>query len=136
MLVICSLLSCKKDQDKILTSKNWFIQSVTVTPAITFGNKTSKNYLELMGPESCAANSVLSFSSNGIFSSSSAGALCDQFIDPNKPAITWRRDGDQIFLSTSSNAAYTLKGDILTQVTSSTQTGATIYTFVSVYKSK
>ena len=134
MLAVCLLFSCKKDADKTLTSKTWAIESVTVTPAMTVGSKTSTNYIELFGPSSCVANMKMSFSDNGTFSAGSNGALCDMFI--TNDVKTWRRDGDQIFLSTSPSSPFTLQGKTLTQTTTTDVTGGIVYTFVYVYKAQ
>jgi len=77
ILLACTTLACKKDNDKTLTSKNWVIESASVTPAMTINNKTSNNYIGLMGQSSCVANMSISFSSDGTYSSGSNGALCD-----------------------------------------------------------
>ncbi|TBO44971.1 hypothetical protein [Pedobacter kyonggii] len=134
ILTVCLAFGCKKDLDKTLTKKDWRIESVTVSPAMTIGQKTSTNYMELMGPSSCASTSMISFSKDGTYISGSTGALCDMKSDTS--IKTWRRDGDQIFLSYAPKSPMTLKGDRLTQSTSNPGEGGIIYTFVFVYKSK
>lgn len=135
MLVICTALSCKKDVDKTLTSTNWKIESKTVSPAMTIGNKTSSNYLELMGPSSCDATMIISFAKDGTFTAGSNGALCDLFVN-NTSITTWKRDGDKIFLSSSPNAPLILKeGKLVQTVTTAPQAGI-VYTFVYIYKEK
>lgn len=136
LLAICLTLSCKKDLDKKLSSKNWRVESVTVSPAMTSGNKTSTDYLELMGPQSCAATTTLTFSDKGIFTSGSNGALCDLFYDPNSKPITWTREGEQITISSSPQSPFTLKGNKLTRTTTTTSAGGTVYTFEYVYKAQ
>ncbi|RLJ77476.1 hypothetical protein [Pedobacter alluvionis] len=41
ILTVCLALGCKKDLDKTLTKKDWRIESVTVSPAMTISKKTS-----------------------------------------------------------------------------------------------
>jgi hypothetical protein len=134
ILTVCLALGCKKDLDKILTKKDWRIESVTVSPAMTIGKKTSTNYMELMGPSSCVSNSMISFSKDGTYTSGSNGALCD--LKPDTSITTWRRDGDQIFLSYAPQSPLILSEDKLTQTTSTPLQDGIIYTFVFVYKSK
>ncbi|MBO9675957.1 MAG: hypothetical protein J7577_21110 [Sphingobacteriaceae bacterium] len=134
ILTACLALSCKKDLDKTLTKKDWRIESATVKPAMTIGQKTSTNYLELMGPSSCVSNSMISFSPEGTYVWGSNGALCDVLSDTS--VKTWKREGDQIFLSAMPKSPMTLKGDKLSQITSTTTPDGIIYTFVFVYKSK
>jgi len=134
ILTVCLAFGCKKNLDETLTKKDWRIESATVKPAMTIGQKTSTNYLELMGPSSCVSNSIMSFSSEGTYFWSSNGALCDLLSDTS--VKTWKREGDQIFLSDMPKYPMTLKGDRLIQTTSSTTTDGIIYTFVFVYKSK
>ena len=134
ILTVCLAFGCKKNLDKTLTKKNWRIESVTVSPAMTVGQKTSTNYMELMGTSSCASTSMISFSQDGTYTSGSNGALCDMRYDTS--VKTWKRDGDQIFLSTSPKSPLILKGDRLVQTTSNPGEGGIIYTFVFVYKSK
>jgi hypothetical protein len=136
MLTICAIISCKKDVNKQLTSKNWRIESSTVTPAMTIGSKTSTDYLSLMGPESCDATLELSFHPNGSFAQGSNGALCDLSYDPdNKTSITWSRNNEQIILSTSPDSPFNLSGNYLTRTTKK-NSGGTVYTLVQVYKAK
>lgn len=134
ILTVCLALGCKKDLDKTLTKKDWLIESVTVSPAMTIGKKTSTNYIELMGPSSCVSNSMISFSKDGTYTAGSNGALCD--LKPDTSIKTWRRDGDQIFLSSAPQSPLILSGNKLTQTTSTPLQGGIIYTFVFVYKSK
>ncbi|NII84887.1 MULTISPECIES: hypothetical protein [unclassified Pedobacter] len=134
ILTVCLAFGCKKDLDKTLTKKDWRIESVTVSPAMTIGQKTSTNYIELMGPSSCISNAMISFSKDGTYTSGSNGALCD--LKPDASIKTWRRDGDQIFLSYAPQSPFILSGDKLTQTTSTPPQGGIIYTFVFVYKSK
>ncbi|MBE5319601.1 hypothetical protein IM793_10545 [Pedobacter sp. MR2016-19] len=133
ILTVCLAFGCKKDLDKTLTKKDWRIESITVSPAMTIGQKTSTNYMELMGLSSCESNSMISFSSEGTYVWSSNGALCDMLSDTS--IKTWKRDGDQIFLSAMPKSPMTLKGDRLIQTTSTPAAGI-IYTFVYVYKSR
>ena len=135
VLLICSAMACKKDQDATLTKNDWLIESATVSPAMTSGGKTSTNYIELMGPSSCVATTTLSFSDNGTFSSGSNGALCD-LMSTGARTVTWRRDGDQVFLSTAPDSPLTLKGKKLTQIVKVTEPGGSQYTFTYVYKAK
>ncbi|RZK20244.1 MAG: hypothetical protein EOO86_05060 [Pedobacter sp.] len=135
MLAICLTISCKKDLDKKLTSKEWKIESTSVTPAITIGSKSSTNYLELMGSASCEATTTLYFSEEGVFSSSANGALCDLFYNPNSKPIIWTREENQIKISSQPNSPYILNGNKLTQTTT-TASGGIVYTFVRVYKAK
>ena len=102
ILAICLTLSCKKDLDRRLTTNNWNIESAKINPAMTIGTKSSTNYLELMGPASCAATTTLTFSEDGIFTSSANGALCDRFYDLKAAPATWSREGNQIIISLSS----------------------------------
>jgi hypothetical protein len=134
ILTVCLAFSCKKDPDKTLTKKDWRIESVTVSPAMTIGQKTSTNYMELMGPSSCVSTSIISFSPDGTYTSGSNGALCDMISDTS--IKTWRRDGNQIFLSNAPQSPLILSGDKLTQTTSTPSQQGIIYTFVFVYKSK
>nr|WP_315420571.1 hypothetical protein [uncultured Pedobacter sp.] len=134
ILTVCLAFGCKKDLDKTLTKKDWRIESITVSPAMTIGQKTSTNYMELMGPSSCVSNSMISFSSEGTYVWSSNGALCDLLSDTS--IKTWKRDGDQIFLSSAPQSPLILSGDKLTQTTSTPLQGGIIYTFVYVYKSR
>ncbi|RNL49691.1 hypothetical protein [Pedobacter jejuensis] len=133
-LIGATLTACKKDADKTLATKNWKIESVTVSPAITIGGKTSTNYIELMGQASCAANMMISFNSDGTFTSGSNGALCDM---AQTTAIqTWKRNDDQIILSSSSKFPMVLAGNKLTQVITSEPQGGIVYTYVYVYKAE
>lgn len=134
MLITCLLFSCKKDNDKTLIDKNWVIESATVSPAMTVGNKTSTNYIELSGSASCIANMMISFSKDGTYSSGSNGALCDMISITD--IKTWRRDGDQIFLSTSPSSPIILNNNKLTQTSTSSPIGGVVYTFVYVYKAQ
>ncbi|MFC3560948.1 hypothetical protein [Pedobacter jamesrossensis] len=134
LLVICTALSCKKDADKTLINTNWVIESTTVTPAMTSGGKTSTNYLELMGPSSCDATWILSFAKDGTFTAGANGALCDLFVD--KSIKTWKKNGDQIFLSTDPNFPFILKNGKLTQTKTISSQNGIVYTFVYVYISK
>jgi len=134
ILTVCLAFGCKKDLDKTLTKKDWRIESVTVSPAMTVGKKTSTDYIELMGPGSCESNSMISFSKDGTYTSGSNGSLCDLLADNS--IKTWKRDGDQIFLSVMPESPMTLKGDRLIQTTSNPAVAGIIYTFVSVYKSR
>jgi hypothetical protein len=136
MLTICALISCKKDVSKQLTSKNWRIESSTVTPAMTIGSKTSTDYLSLMGPGSCDATLELLFHPDGSFTQGSNGALCDLSYDPNnKTSITWSRNNERIILSTSPDAPFNLSGNYLTRKIK-INSGGTVYTLVQVYKAK
>ncbi|WP_316737922.1 hypothetical protein [Pedobacter aquatilis] len=134
ILLACTALACKKDADKTLTSNTWAIESTNVSPAMTIGNKTSSNYIELMGPSSCDATWMLSFATDGTFTSGANGALCDLFVD-NK-IRTWKKDGDQIFLSTDPSFPFTLKKDKLTQTKTISLQNGIVYTFNYVYKAK
>ncbi|NTE04994.1 hypothetical protein G6M26_50380 [Agrobacterium tumefaciens] len=134
VLVISTALSCSKNIQKVLTEKTWAIESVTVTPAITMGDKTSTNYIELSGPESCVANLTLTFSKEGTYVAGTNGALCDMRADNS--VKTWKVDGDKVILSASADAPLTLAGDKLTQTTTSTQADGKTSTFVYVYKPK
>jgi len=131
ILTVCLAFGCKKDLDKTLTKKDWRIESVTVSPAMTIGKKSSTNY---MGPSSCVSNSMISFSKDGTYTSGSNGALCD--LKPDTSIKTWKRDGNQIFLSYAPQSPLILSGDKLTQTTSTPLQEGIIYTFVFVYKSK
>jgi hypothetical protein len=136
MLAICALISCKKDLNKQLTSKNWRIESSTVTPAMTIGSKTSNDYLSLMGPGSCDATLELVFHPNGSFTQGSNGALCDLSYDPNnKTSITWSRNNEQIILSASPESPFNLSGNKLTRKTEINSEG-TVYKLVELYKAK
>ncbi|MFC4212016.1 hypothetical protein ACFOWA_12525 [Pedobacter lithocola] len=128
------LTSCKKDADKTLTSKNWKIETATVSPAMTFGNKTGTNYIELMGQASCVANMMISFNSDGTFTSGSNGALCD--MAPTVGIQTWKRNEDQIILSSNTKFPMVLSGNKLTQVITTEPQGGIIYTVVYVYKAE
>lgn len=130
MLLICTAVACTKDT---LISKKWVIESVTVTPAMTMGDKTSENYIELSGPESCVANLTLSFAEDSTYVAGANGALCDMMADAS--VKTWKRDGDKIVLSASPAAPLSFDGKKLTQTTTTQQNGTT-YTFVYIYKSK
>ncbi|MCZ4223928.1 hypothetical protein [Pedobacter rhodius] len=134
ILAFCTVLGCKKDADKTLTSKNWKIESATVTPALTIGNKTNTNYIELMGGGSCIANMMISFSANGTFTSGSNGALCDMIATTD--IKTWKRNGDQIILSGSENFPMILKDNKLTQTITTKPIGGIVYTYVYVYKAQ
>jgi hypothetical protein len=136
LLIITALVSCKKDADKTLINKNWVIASATITPARTVGNKTTTDLLELAGPGSCEANTILTFSKDGNFTSSSNGALCDLYVDPKAPAITWRRDGDQIFLSSAPSSPMLQSGEKLSHTTNNIQADGTVYTILRIYKAK
>lgn len=135
ILAICLTLSCKKDLDKKLTTNDWNVESAKINPAMTIGTKSSTNYLELMGPASCAATTTLTFSEDGIFTSSANGALCDRFYDPKAAPATWSREGNQIIISSMTGSPYTIKGNTLTHTTTFTS-GGTTYTLVQVYKAK
>lgn len=130
------MLSCKKDLDKKLSEENWKIESIKVTPAMTIGSNTSTNYLELMGPASCEATAILSFSKEGVFTQGSNGALCDLFYSPNSKPITWSREGDQITISSSPQSPFTISGNRLTRTTNTTSAGGIVYRLEYVYKSK
>ncbi|RZL33779.1 MAG: hypothetical protein EOO96_11530 [Pedobacter sp.] len=136
ILIICLSFSSKKDLDKKLSSKNWRIESITVTPAMTIGSKISTNYLDLSGPSSCEATTTLIFSADGIFTQSANGALCDLFQLPNSKPVTWTREGNQILISSAPQFPYTLSGNKLTQTKTSVASGGTVYTFEYVYSSK
>lgn len=133
MLLICTAVACTKDSNKTLISKKWVIESVTVTPALKMGNKTSENYIELSGPESCVANLSLSFAADSTYMAGSNGALCDIMADGS--IKTWKRDGNQIILSGAPGAPLLFDGKKLTQTTITEQDGKT-YTFVYKYKAK
>ena len=134
ILLACTTLACKKDNDKTLTSKNWVIESASVTPAMTINNKTSNNYIELMGQASCVANMSISFSSDGTYSSGSNGALCDMATITD--IRTWTRNGDQISLSATKDFPMVLSGNKLTQTVSTSPTAGIVYTFTYVYKAQ
>lgn len=134
ILTLCIAFSCKKNTDKTLTNKNWKIESATVTPALTIGNKTSTNYIELMGGASCIANMLISFSVDGTYSAGSNGALCDMASTSN--VKTWKRNGDQVILSGSENFPMLLKDNKLTQTVTTNPIGGIIYTYVYVYKAQ
>jgi hypothetical protein len=136
LLLITVLISCKKDADKTLVDKNWVIASATITPAITVGTKTTSNLLELSGPASCEATTTLTFSKDGIFTSGANGALCDLYVNPNAAAVTWRRDGNQIYLSSAPNDPIIQNGNTLTQTIKNDQAGIGTYTIVRVYKAQ
>ncbi|MCX2573544.1 hypothetical protein [Pedobacter sandarakinus] len=131
--LLCTVLACKKGSDQKLADNNWQIQSSTITPALTTSGKTSTNYIELMGAESCIARMSILFNANGTYIMSSNGALCDMF--DNFGIKTWRRDGNKIFLSAFAEPLM-LDGKKLTQTTTFTAAGGTVYTLVSVYKAK
>ncbi|MFD2285388.1 hypothetical protein GJU39_04640 [Pedobacter petrophilus] len=133
VLLICTAIACTKDNYKTLISKKWVIESVTVTPAMKMGGKTSDNYIELSGPQSCVANLSLSFAENGTYVAGANGALCDMMTDAS--IKTWKRDGDKIILSGSPAAPLSFDGKKLTQTATTEQDGRT-YTFVYIYKSK
>jgi len=133
VLVICTAIACTKDTYKVLTSKKWIIEAVTVTPAMTVGGKTSNNYIELSGPESCVANLSLSFAKDSTYVPGANGALCDMMTDAS--IKTWKIDGDKIILSGSPAAPLAFDGDKLTQTTTTEQDGKA-YSFVYIYKSK
>jgi len=135
MLTICALFSCKKNSNQELSSRNWRIASSTITPAMTLGSKTSTDFLALMGPSSCEANTELSFSSDGIYTQGSNGALCDMYYDTNSKPVTWTRNNDRITLSSSPDFIFILSGNTLTSTTYITTAGTT-YTLVRVYKAK
>jgi hypothetical protein len=136
MLSICTLIACKKDKDEKLTNQNWRIESSTITPAITIGSRTSTDYMALMGPGSCEANWELSFAVNGTFSQGSNGALCDLFNDPNmQTSVTWKRNNDQIIISTSPDSPFLMSGNKLTRTTKIDAEGK-VYALVQVYKAK
>lgn len=134
ILLACTALACKKDSDKTLTSKTWVIESVNVNPAMTINNKTSNNYIELMGPNSCAANMSISFSKDGTYAIGSTGALCDMAVTAD--IKTWERSGNQVILSVSKKFPMTLSGNKLSQTVTTDQSGGIIYTFNYVYKAK
>ena len=134
VLFICVAAACKKDTDKTLTAKTWVIESATVSPAMTLGAKTTTNYIELMGPNSCVANMMINFSTDGTYSMSSNGALCDMYVSTD--IKTWRRDGEKVILSANGTSPMLLKGDKLTQTTTSNAPGGVIYTIVYVYKAQ
>ena len=135
LFAIClTIISCKKDIDKTLTSKTWAIESATITPAVTIGNKTSTNYIELMGQASCVANMMMTFSTDGTYTIGSNGALCDMAVSTDLK--TWTRNGDQIILSSDRNSPMVLNGKKLTQTISLPATSGTGYTIVYVYKAQ
>ena len=133
VLLICTAIACTKDAYKTLVSKKWVIESVTVQPAMTMGDKTSENYIALSGPESCVANLSLSFAKDSSYVAGANGALCDRMNDAR--VKTWRREGNKIVLSASPSTPLFFDGKKLTQTTTTEQDGKT-YTFVYVYKSK
>ena len=133
VLLICTAFACTKDSNKTLISKKWVIESVTVTPAMKMGDKTSGNYIELSGPESCVANLSLSFAEDSTYLAGASGALCDMMTDAS--IKTWKRDGDKIILSGAPGSPLSFDGKKLTQTTITTQDGKT-YTFIYKYKSK
>ncbi|WP_316830617.1 hypothetical protein [Pedobacter aquatilis] len=134
LFIVRTAFACKKDMDKTLTSKNWVIASVTVTPAMTSNNKTSNNYIELMGQASCVANLRLTFSNDGTYTSGSNGALCDMAASTD--IKTWVRNDNQITLSANKNSPMTLNGNTLTQTITSPASGGTVYTFTYIYKAQ
>jgi hypothetical protein len=135
-LLITVLVSCKKDADRTLVDKNWVIASATITPAVTVGSKTTTDLLEIAGPGSCEATTILTFSKDGIFTSGANGALCDLFVNPNASAVTWRRDGNQIYLSSAPKDPIIQNGNTLTQTIKNAQTNGDTYTVVRVFKAK
>lgn len=132
ILAVCTLFSCKKDVEKTLTSKKWTIESTSVSPAMTIGSKTSTDYIELMGPNSCAATMKLLFANDGTFTSGANGALCDMI--SKMQMNRWTKNGNQIILSTSPDSPMSLKGGKLTQTVVMPAQNGVVYTFVHVYK--
>ncbi|MDN3587692.1 hypothetical protein QWY86_13500 [Pedobacter aquatilis] len=134
LLFVCTAFACKKDADKTLTSNTWVIESISVSPAMTIGTKTSSNYIELMGQASCAATMMISFSNDGTYTMGSNGALCDMATVTG--IRTWERSGNQIILSATKKFPMTLSGKTLSQTVTTDATGGTVYTFNYVYKAK
>jgi hypothetical protein len=134
LFLLFTLLSCKKQPDNILTTKDWVLESATVNPAMTIGNKTSTDYKNLLGPGSClSSNYTLKFNTNGTFNGHSNGALCDLLVpsEPNK----WSREGNMIrLLGSSFNEVATLADQSLTYTSVST-IDMVIYTTVYIFRS-
>jgi len=136
LLLLFTVLSCKKQSEDTLTSSDWLLESATVSPAMTIGSKTSTDYKNLFGPGSClASNYTLSFNNNGTYTSGSNGALCDLLVSTE--ASKWSIDGNTINLSGSGGfkQTATLANKSLTYTSVSTNNDVT-YTIVYIFKAK
>jgi len=133
-LILIVLIGCKKDPSDDITKYNWVLESEVVTPAITYNGKTSTDYMMLRGPESCAKDYTISFASNGIFTVSSNGALCD--MKKNDDTQKWSRGGNKLSLSFGNSVTpLTINEDSLVGTTTLVINGAS-FQIVSTYRAK
>jgi hypothetical protein len=135
IFIAAGLLSCKKNAEDNPTQYDWVLETATVTPALTFNNKTSTDYKAVLGEESCMKNYTLTLYESGSYVFSSNGALCDMFV-PDLNKQKWTREGDVITL-TNNNYIQTLKvvNNTLVESRTFTQNSVT-YTVVSIFKPK
>jgi hypothetical protein len=128
---------CKKDKTEDLTAYRWVLSAQTVNPEMTIGNKTSKNYLSMQNPEGCTKNFTYRFSTNGTYSASSNGALCDMLANSDKQV--WSKEGNVLTLAlngfVSSSKTLTITNNTLIEDAMFEQGGKT-YQIKSIYKPK
>ena len=117
-----------------LISNKWVLESATVTPGMTQNGKTTSNYLELQGKDSCLANDfTYIFLENGIYQNSSSGAACTML--PNSDDQKWNITGNKIILTNKygSSNPFIFNGNTITQ-TGSFINEKVNYRIVYVYK--
>ena len=134
-VLILAFLGCKKDLSEDITQYHWKLKSQTVTPAMTLNGKTSTNYLSLQNSDGCTKDNKLSLNTDGVFSISSTGALCDMVA--NNSTQKWVRTDNKLLLKygTSFEEEFEIEKDRMTS-TSTIVIGDKSYLLVTVRKAE